>query len=336
MPRRPADRRWPLSTSSRTATCPAPRNPKRWQDIEELLGAGIDVITTVTSSTWSRSTTWSRRSPASRSGRRCRTLWSAPRTRSSWSDMTAEALRRRWQRQRLSAGEGRCRPVETTSGRATSMPPRAGVPWTADRVDEGPAAVPRSNTTSLGRGRPGSESSLRSPGLRKRDVDPPSRTGRRRVQRRRPLAVHVARSDGLTGANQGSLATQRLLVESLGGTYHQLLGQDVAEALLAFARAEMPPSWSSATAAAAPWPGCSSQGSGEIAPSVTPGTSTCTSSPTATPVADCPSARQSSLSRRRRLRATSLAVALPPLLTILLVPVRGPRVWSATCCCSCW
>ena len=52
------------------------------------------------------------------------------------------------------------------------------------------------------------------------------------------LAVHVARSDGLSGASQGALAAQRLLVESLGGTYHQVLGDDVPSALLAFARAE--------------------------------------------------------------------------------------------------
>ena len=52
------------------------------------------------------------------------------------------------------------------------------------------------------------------------------------------LAVHVARSDGLTGASQGALATQRVLVESLGGSYHQVLGDDVPEALLTFARAE--------------------------------------------------------------------------------------------------
>ncbi|MCA1481289.1 universal stress protein, partial [Bradyrhizobium sp. NBAIM08] len=44
------------------------------------------------------------------------------------------------------------------------------------------------------------------------------------------LAVHVARSDGLSGASQGALAAQRLLVESLGGTYHQVLGDDVPEA----------------------------------------------------------------------------------------------------------
>ena len=35
-----------------------------------------------------------------------------------------------------------------------------------------------------------------------------------------------------------ALAEQRRLVESLGGTYHQVVGDDVADALLDFARAE--------------------------------------------------------------------------------------------------
>ena len=52
------------------------------------------------------------------------------------------------------------------------------------------------------------------------------------------LAVHVSRSDGLTGADPGALAGQRRLVESLGGTYHQVVGDDIPEALLTFARAE--------------------------------------------------------------------------------------------------
>ena len=52
------------------------------------------------------------------------------------------------------------------------------------------------------------------------------------------LAVHVARSDGLAGASQGELAAAATLVESLGGTYHQVLGDDVPTALLDFARAE--------------------------------------------------------------------------------------------------
>src|SRR5262249_34693512 len=52
------------------------------------------------------------------------------------------------------------------------------------------------------------------------------------------LAVHVTRSDGLTGADPAALAAQRRLVESLGGSYHQVVGDDIPEALLTFARAE--------------------------------------------------------------------------------------------------
>ena len=51
--------------------------------------------------------------------------------------------------------------------------------------------------------------------------------------------MHVARSDGLTGASPGGRwPRQRALVESLGGTYHQVVGDDVPSALLDFARAE--------------------------------------------------------------------------------------------------
>ncbi|MBB6345886.1 two-component system sensor histidine kinase KdpD [Nonomuraea muscovyensis] len=50
------------------------------------------------------------------------------------------------------------------------------------------------------------------------------------------LAVHVTRSDGLTGGDPAHLARQRALVESLGGAYHQVVGDDVPRALLDFAR----------------------------------------------------------------------------------------------------
>ncbi|GAA1784329.1 sensor histidine kinase KdpD [Actinomadura chokoriensis] len=50
------------------------------------------------------------------------------------------------------------------------------------------------------------------------------------------LAVHVARGDGLAGARPGDLARQRQIVEGLGGTYHQVVGDDVPRALLDFAR----------------------------------------------------------------------------------------------------
>ena len=51
------------------------------------------------------------------------------------------------------------------------------------------------------------------------------------------LAVHVSRSDGLAGSSVAALEKQRLLVESLGGSYHTVVGDAVASAILEFARA---------------------------------------------------------------------------------------------------
>uniref|UniRef100_UPI000525EAF0 ATP-binding protein n=1 Tax=Dactylosporangium aurantiacum TaxID=35754 RepID=UPI000525EAF0 len=50
------------------------------------------------------------------------------------------------------------------------------------------------------------------------------------------LAVHVIRGDGLAGADPARLARQQVLVERLGGTYHQVVGNDIPAALLDFAR----------------------------------------------------------------------------------------------------
>ncbi|MCU1421639.1 MAG: Histidine kinase [Microbacteriaceae bacterium] len=50
------------------------------------------------------------------------------------------------------------------------------------------------------------------------------------------LALHVASPDGLTEPDPGSLVAQRALAESLGGTYHQVVADDVATALTDFAR----------------------------------------------------------------------------------------------------
>ncbi|MGY4972994.1 ATP-binding protein [Streptomyces nigrescens] len=52
------------------------------------------------------------------------------------------------------------------------------------------------------------------------------------------LAVHITRSDGLSGASSAALAGQRQLMESLGGSYHSVVGDDVPAALLDFARAQ--------------------------------------------------------------------------------------------------
>ncbi|WP_025157589.1 DUF4118 domain-containing protein [Leifsonia aquatica] len=52
------------------------------------------------------------------------------------------------------------------------------------------------------------------------------------------LAVHVTSEDGLRTGAPGTLAAQRALVEQLGGSYHQVVGADIPRALVQFARGE--------------------------------------------------------------------------------------------------
>ncbi|KQO64433.1 ATP-binding protein [Curtobacterium sp. Leaf261] len=49
-------------------------------------------------------------------------------------------------------------------------------------------------------------------------------------------AVHVTTNDGLRERHPGALAAQRAQVEQLGGTYHQVVGDDVPTTLVRFAR----------------------------------------------------------------------------------------------------
>ncbi|MEO6512362.1 MAG: DUF4118 domain-containing protein, partial [Nocardioides sp.] len=136
------------------------------------------------------------------------------------------------------------------------------------------------------------------------------------------MAVHVARSDGVAGVGQEHLTRQRVLVESLGGSYHQVLGDDVADALLDFARAENATQLVLGESRRRPWQRLLAAGtatdtirsSGEIDVHIVThdhggrGLS-------------LPRAR-GSLSRRRRVRGYLLAVVLPPLLSLLLSPAR--------------
>jgi two-component system sensor histidine kinase KdpD len=52
------------------------------------------------------------------------------------------------------------------------------------------------------------------------------------------LAVHVSAQTGLRDANPGSLAAQAALTEQLGGSFHQLVGDDVPDTLVNFARGQ--------------------------------------------------------------------------------------------------
>lgn len=50
------------------------------------------------------------------------------------------------------------------------------------------------------------------------------------------FAVHVTTASGLSDGDPGVLSTQRALVETLGGTFHQVVGESIPRALVDFAR----------------------------------------------------------------------------------------------------
>ena len=137
------------------------------------------------------------------------------------------------------------------------------------------------------------------------------------------MAVHVAQSDGLSVVSTDALNEQRRLVESLGGTYHQVLGDDVPESLLSFARAEnatqlvLGASRRSRLAALLTGPGIGSstiRASGDIdVHIVTHDKAGAGRLPR----------RHGALSRRRQIYGFGLAVVLPALATLGLVPLRG-------------
>ena len=108
--------------------------------------------------------------------------------------------------------------------------------WLADRVEEGlDATAP--TTASTPRGRPASGSSSPSPAAPR--ARPLLRRGARIASRGAGgelLAVHVARSDGLSGPPLRTLAALRRLTDELGGSWHTVAGSDPAEAILDVAR----------------------------------------------------------------------------------------------------
>ncbi|NED93147.1 sensor histidine kinase KdpD [Streptomyces sp. SID11233] len=216
---------------------PGSRNAKRWQDVEELLQAGIDVVSTVNiqhleslgdvveSITGVRQ----RETVPDEVVRRADQL--------ELVDMSPQALRRRmahgniYKPDRIDASlSNYFRPGNLTALRELALL------WVADRVDE---------YLQQYRG----EHNIRTTWqARERIVvgltgGPEGRTLIRRASRMAAkgsgseiLAVYIARSDGLTSASPKELTVQRTLVEDLGGTFHHVIGDDIPSALLEFAR----------------------------------------------------------------------------------------------------
>ncbi|MCX5380838.1 sensor histidine kinase KdpD [Streptomyces sp. NBC_00091] len=216
---------------------PGSRNAKRWQDVEELLQAGIDVVSTVNiqhleslgdvveTITGVRQ----RETVPDEVARRADQI--------ELVDMSPQALRRRMAHGNVykpdkvdAALSNYFRPGNLTALRELALL------WVADRVDE---------YLQQYRG----EHNIRSTWqARERIVvgltgGPEGRTLIRRAARLAEkgaggevLAVYIAASDGLTSASPKELAVQRTLVEDLGGTFHHVIGDNIPDALLEFAR----------------------------------------------------------------------------------------------------
>ncbi|MGV9567678.1 ATP-binding protein [Streptomyces sp. NPDC003480] len=216
---------------------PGSRNAKRWQDVEELLAAGIDVVSTVNiqhleslgdvveSITGVRQ----RETVPDEVVRRADQI--------ELVDMSPQALRRRMAHGNIykpdkvdAALSNYFRPGNLTALRELALL------WVADRVDEYLNEYRRRHRVST------------IWGSRERIVvgvtgGPEGRTLIRRAARLAEkgaggevLAVYISRSDGLTSASPKELAVQRTLVEELGGTFHHVVGDDIPAALLDFAR----------------------------------------------------------------------------------------------------
>ena len=100
---------------------PGSRNTKRWEDVEELLAAGIDVISTVNIQHLESLNDVVREDHRrTAAGEGARTRWSGPQSQVELVDMTAEALRRRMAHGNIySGGEDRRRAEPTTSAPGT-------------------------------------------------------------------------------------------------------------------------------------------------------------------------------------------------------------------------
>ncbi|MFF3851243.1 ATP-binding protein [Streptomyces sp. NPDC002328] len=216
------------------------RNAKRWQDVEELLAAGIDVISalniqhleSLNDVVENITRVPQHETVPDEVVRRAHQI--------ELVDMPPEGLRRRMAHGNIYAPEkvdaalaDYFRPGNLTALRQLALL------WVADRVDEalhsyrsehgiGGVWETRERVVVALTGGPEGDTLIR----RAARIADRSAGGDL-------LAVHVTRSDGLaSGASHASLARQRRLVEDLGGSYHSVVGDDVATALVDFARAE--------------------------------------------------------------------------------------------------
>ncbi|WP_284751515.1 ATP-binding protein [Arthrobacter sp. efr-133-R2A-120] len=216
---------------------PGSRNSKRWQDVEELLDAGINVLSTVNVQ---HLASLGDVVSAITDVRQAETVPDDVVRRADQIhlvDISPELLRQR-------LGDGKIYSADKIDaalsnyfrmGNLTALRELALL-WLADRVDEGlakyrseqgiEASWPARERIVIGlTGGPEGEVLVR-------------RAARilKRVNGGDLLAVHVRAADGVASESPQALEAQRLLVRDLGGSYHTVAGEDPAKALLDFAR----------------------------------------------------------------------------------------------------
>lgn len=216
---------------------PGSRNRKRWEDIEELLEAGINVVSTVNVQ---HLASLGDVVSAITDVRQAETVPDDVVRRADQIhlvDISPELLRQR-------LGDGKIYTADKIDaalsnyfrmGNLTALRELALL-WLADRVDEGLARYRAENQIEeswparerivIGlTGGPEGEVLIR-------------RAARilKRVNGGDLLAVHVRAADGVAAESPQALEAQRVLVRDLGGSYHTVAGEDPAKALLDFAR----------------------------------------------------------------------------------------------------
>ena len=218
---------------------PGCRNAKRWQDVDELLDARIDVITTLNIQHLESLSDVAKQVTGVEQHETLPDEIARRADQIELVDMTPEALRRRmvhgnvYPPDRIEAALTHYfRPGNLTALRELALL------WLADRVEEGLQRY----RAEHGIATPWETRERIVVGIAGEKDDEAVIRRAARIAARTPgsdlLAVHVNCDDGLAAGNAATLDAQRALVALLGGSFQQLPGDDVAETLLRFARAE--------------------------------------------------------------------------------------------------
>ena len=234
---------------------PGGRHAKRWQDVQDLLDAGIEVITTVNVQHLESLNDVVQRITGVTQHETVPDEVVRAADQIELVDMSPESLRRRLAHGNVYAAEKVDAALSNyfRVGNLTALRELALL-WVADRVDEVLQKYREDHRIDRvweARERvvvalPGDETGelliRRASRVAQRSIKAvlnEERGSSKAGGGAELLAVHIARSDGLAGSTSPTaLAAQRHLVESLGGSYHTIVGDDVPTALLEFARAQ--------------------------------------------------------------------------------------------------